>query len=526
MRNVLFLLIFLPILSFCQDIDVQHYRFEIEMNDKSDTISGKAIISIKFTKATDHFSLDLTPVSGGTGMQVTNIVEGENSNDTLDFSYPKIKGIEPKLVVQLKRPSSQNEVKKITIWYHGKPKDGLIISKNKFGDRTFFGDNWPNRAHNWIPCNDRPDDKASFEFIVTAPSQYQVISNGIKKDERKLDGNKTVTHWIEDVPLSTKVMVIGVARFAINEYSDSPANVPVSAWVYPQNKEKGFYDYGVAPGILKFFSSYIAPFPYQKLANVQSTTPFGGMENASCIFYSELSVTGNRQWEDVLAHEIAHQWFGDMASEKSFAHLWLSEGFATYFTDLYIEHKYGKDSSSKRLRTERKEVVEFATYSARAVVDSTENLMSLLNANSYQKGSWILHMLRNEVGDSTFQKIVQTYYQQYKGSNADTRDFETVAEKVSGKNLKWFFDQWLYRPGIPQLQIEKKIDNDDVKLRITQQGVKFDFSLEVLFVRADGSSLKQIIPVNDQMIEYKIKVPDVKSVIIDPDTKLLYSEIK
>jgi aminopeptidase N len=152
--------------------------------------------------------------------------------------------------------------------------------------------------------------------------------------------------------------------------------------------------------------------------------------------------------------------------------------------------------------------------------------MDLLNANSYQKGAWILHMLRNEVGDSVFHKIIQTYYHQYKGGNADTRDFEAVTEKVSGKNLKWFFDQWLYRPGIPQLLIEKKIDDDDVKLIITQQGVKFIFPLEVLFVRADGSSLKQTIDVNDQMVEFKIKVPDVKSVIIDPDTKLLYSEIK
>jgi len=135
-------------------------------------------------------------------------------------------------------------------------------------------------------------------------------------------------------------------------------------------------------------------------------------------------------------------------------------------------------------------------------------------------------MLRNEVGDSLFHKIIQTYYQQYKGSNADTRDFEAVAEKVSGKSLKWFFDQWLYRPGIPQLLIERDIDKDEVKLRITQQGVKFDFPLEIAIVRTDGSSLKETIPVNSQMIEYKIKVPDVKSVIIDPDTKLLYSEIK
>jgi aminopeptidase N len=204
----------------------------------------------------------------------------------------------------------------------------------------------------------------------------------------------------------------------------------------------------------------------------------------------------------------------------------LSEGFATYFTDIYWQHKYGNEAVKKRLQKERDEVIDFVKDNHNPVVDSLSSYMDLLNANSYQKGAWILHMLRNEVGDSVFHKIIQTYYQQYKGGNADTRDFEAVAEKVSGKSLKWFFDQWLYRPGIPQLLIEKKVDNDDVKLRITQQGVKFDFPLEVLFLRADGSSLKQTIDVNDQMVEFKIKVPDVKSVIIDPDTKLLYSEIK
>jgi aminopeptidase N len=411
----------------------------------------------------------------------------------------------------------------------------LIISKNKFGDRTFFADNWPNRAHHWIPCNDRPDDKATFEFVANVPEHYFVISNGLQKDitvNNKVEGKeyiyagKKMVHWKEDIALPTKVMVIGAAKFAVKEYPNSPTNLPVSAWVYPQDSTKGFYDFAIAPEIVQYFSNYIAPFPYKKLANVQSTTIFGGMENASCIFYAEDLVTGDRRHEDVVAHEIAHQWFGDMASEKSFAHLWLSEGFAVYFTDLWFEYKYGKDSAIKRLKKEREQVITFAKRSDHAVVDTTDKLMSLLNPNSYQKGGWILHMIRNEVGDSTFKKIIQTYYNQYKGSNAETRDFQKVVEKLTGKNWKPFFDQWLYRPRIPQLMIDKKIENDEVKLRITQQGVKFDFPLEVSFVRADGSILKETIAVNSQLIEYKIKVPDVKSVIIDPDTKLLYAEVK
>src|SRR6478672_3808793 len=223
----------------------------------------------------------------------------------------------------------------------GIPRDGLIISTNKYGERTFFSDNWPNRAHQWIPCVDRLDDKASFEFVVTAPSHYQMASNGTLVSRTAGGNEKTVTFWRETTPLPTKVMVIGVADFAVKKFADSPDSIPVTAWIFPGDSTKGFYDYALTPHMLRFFSDYIGPYPYRKLANVQSKTIFGGMENASAIFYAEGSVTGDRKWEDVYAHEIAHQWFGDMATEKSFAHLWLSEGFATYLTHIYFQHQYG-----------------------------------------------------------------------------------------------------------------------------------------------------------------------------------------
>jgi len=516
---LLFLFVSFFLFSEAQkNFDVLHYNFNIELSDKSDTIKGKAVIRLRAIEAFSSLNLDLSSEKNGKGMQVQNITQQNNSGKT-GFSFSN-----DKLSITFDNPLKKGEERELTIFYSGVPADGLIISKNKYGDRTFFSDNWPDRAHFWIPCYDLPNDKASFEFSVTAPSQYKVISNGVKVEEKNLVDGKKLTHWKEDVSLPTKVMVIGVAKFAVKTFDDSPPNIPVSAWVYQQDSTKGFHDYAPAPEILKFFSNYIAPYPYEKLANVQSKTIFGGMENASAIFYFENSVTGKGGVEDLLAHEIAHQWFGDMASEKSFTHLWLSEGFATYFTDIYWQYKYGDQAFKKRLQKERNEVIDFVKTNDHPVVDSLSSYMDLLNANSYQKGAWVLHMLRNEVGDSVFHKIIQTYYNQYKGSNADTRDFEAIAEKVSGENLKWFFDQWLYRPGIPQLNIERSIDNDDVKLRITQQGVKFDFPLEVAFVRADGSILKQTITVSDQMVEFKIKVSDVKSVVIDPDIKLLYSQ--
>jgi aminopeptidase N len=525
MKRIIFLLgsqLFFSFIIIAQDIDVLHYRYEIELNDKNDTIYGSAWITV-IRNTTEPLVFDLKEIvnSNGKGMLVTKVDIDDPSNSTHAFKQDKAKITIP-IIKGIK-----GDTLLIQIYYKGIPDDGLIISKNRHGDRTFFADNWPNRAHHWIPCIDRPDDKASFEFIVTAPSHYSVISNGLKVEERDLGKGNKLTHWREDTPQPTKVMVIGVARFATKTFADSPKDIPVSAWVYPQDSTKGFYDYALAPEILKFFSNYIAPYPYKKLANVQSKTIFGGMENASAIFYAESSVTGDRSSEDLIAHEIAHQWFGDAASEKSFEHVWLSEGFATYFTNLYWEAKYGKEAMIKRLQKDREEVISFAKKSTHAVVDSTKDLMSLLNSNSYQKGGWVLHMLRSEVGDTTFQKIIQAYYNHYKGSNADTRDFGAVAEKVSGKELTPFFNQWLYRPGIPRLSFKKTKTAKGIELTVTQlQKELYEFKLPVSVETAATKEKILHLHIAERSRSVVLTQEDRVKLKIDPGCTLLFEEIK
>jgi aminopeptidase N len=506
-------------ISYCQlPVDILHYRFKIDLNDSTDIIYGETAIDLKLNKPSDHLYLDLVNKNAkGKGMVVSE-VRGEAVQ-----SFAQINNI---LDIKLK-PIKSSITFSLEIFYSGIPADGLIISKNKYGDRTFFSDNWPNRAHNWIPCVDRPDDKASFEFIVTAPSVYKVISNGALMEERQLENGETRTHWKEDVSLPTKVMVIGAARFAVKKFDDSPPAIPVSAWVYPQDSVHGFYDYGVAPSIVKFLSGYIAPFPYNKLANVQSKTIFGGMENASAIFYAEASVTGDRKWEDVIAHEIVHQWFGDMASEKTFADLWLSEGFATYLTNIYIENKYGVEKMRERLKKDRADVIAFITKSNHPVVDTTTDLMYLLNANSYQKGGWILHMLRQETGDSLFKICIQQYYNAYKGGNANTRDFEAVVEEVTGKNLKWFFDQWLYRPGMPQLKIQNEWKENFLEVDIKQLNpvLYTHLPLEVRTQMENGKTLLQKIVINDREQKVKLKLPSKPiTILFDPEVSLLFEQ--
>lgn len=520
MKFAFIALLFLSLTATAQkSLDVVHYNFNIELDETDDSLKAVALIKFLMTQPSDTISFDLAGIDPKTskGMVVGHVALLNPIAKSVNFIQQDNK----LFIIPQHQFAPRLDTIELAIRYSGIPSDGLIISKNKYGDKTFFADNWPNRAHFWIPCNDQPADKASFEFLVTAPGDYQVVSNGVFMAERLFnDGKKKLTRWMETTPLSTKVMVIGVAKFAVKTYEDSPAGIPVSAWTYKQDSANGFKNYSLAPAIVKFFSDYIGPFPYKKLANVQSKTIFGGMENAGAIFYYEESANSKSSVEDLLAHEIVHQWFGDMASEKSFPHLWLSEGFATYLTDMYNEAKYGIEKMNQKLKGERSTVINFAKKSGLPVVDTVSSLMSLLNANSYQKGGWILHMIRHKVGNDVFKNFVRTYYNKYKGSNADTEDIRAVLEQVTKKSWKDFFQQWLYTGGIPVLTIQWKYEDGKVLVTVnqTQKQGAFQFPLQLKL-----NSKIETINITKASETFTIPVKEkIEKVEADPNVVLLF----
>jgi aminopeptidase N len=497
--------------SYNPAIDVQHYDFSLSLSDSTNKIFGEATITLQFRENTPDFALDLTRGNiEGKGMTVTAVKEG---NKLIRFTQNSQQLI-------LHAAGAPGEKHTYSIRYAGIPADGLIISNNKFGRRGFFGDNWPNRAHNWLPCVDHPSDKATVSFNITAPDHYTVVANGALAGEQPLAGHRKLTHWVEAQPLSPKVMVIGVAEFAVDHPGDA-MGVPVWNYVYKENKEPGFRSYAYALDILPFYITHIGPYPYEKCGNVQSKTRFGGLENASAIFYFENSVT-TPDIESLMAHEIAHQWFGDAATETQWQHLWLSEGFATYMTICYLENKYGVDTLKKKLKADRQLVIGFEKKRLTPIVDTTvkEDYMELLNPNSYQKGGWVLHMLRRSLGDEAFWKGISTYYATYRNKNASSADFEKVMEAVSGKDLGDFFHQWLYTPGHPHLGIAWEYDPDKkaVIIDFIQQGDQlFNFPLEYTL---DGSP--QHIDIHDKTTHVEILFPEKPATLVaDPDANVL-----
>ena len=311
-------------------IDARHYAVRLTLlTSDSNEIQAEAAVTIRIvTPGTPEAVLDLTSASpDGKGMTVT----ASPSNGRA----VRVDHRDNRLHLPAAGWSDRGAGRAFTIAYHGVPADGLRLLNTIHGDRTAFSENWYNRARQWLPTIDHPADKATGELIVTTRSDYQVVSNGVLVEQVDLPGGLRRTHWKQDAPISSWLYSLGVARFIVRQ-GDVVRGVPLSYWAFPQDADKGLAALEKdARGSFEFFSDRVGPYAYAKLAHVEAAGMGGGIEHASNIFYGEKGVTaGNAP----VVHETAHQWFGDSVTENDWNDVWLSEGFATYFTLLYTEH--------------------------------------------------------------------------------------------------------------------------------------------------------------------------------------------
>ena len=321
------------------DVDILHYRIRLEIGETGSGIQGEAtILAEMLAGGRDVLPLDLGSLS------VDRV--------TVDGKEASFVHRDGRLSITITDDYAKGDRVEVVVAYQGEPEDGLFIQENKFGHRSVFADNWPNRARHWFPGVDHPYDKATVEFIVTAPVAYDVVANGRMLETTTVSPDRKRTHWKTEVPIPTYCMVVGAARFSII-HPGSWKGIPVSYYLFPGDRDTGTNDFSRSMDMLAFYADLIGPYPYAKLSLVQSSTRFGGMENASAIFFSEKGITGTRRNEAVVAHEIAHQWFGDSVTESDWHHLWLSEGFATYFGALFFEETEGDERFHEMLDRSR-----------------------------------------------------------------------------------------------------------------------------------------------------------------------------
>ena len=434
-------------------IDAIHYVFRVSLSDSSDEIVGESTVTVKFLlDKVGDVQLDLTSPSAGRGMTVQSVRRGGVSelpgpaSDALVYSHAN-----NRLRLVLPTVSKAGQEFTFTVRYRGIPADGLLHAANIHGERTIFANNWPNQIRHWLPTIDHPYDKATGEMMVTAPAHYQVVSNGVLIEESDRPNQMRLTHWRQSVPIASWLYTLGVARFT-SHHAGTASGTPVQTWVFPQDRENGvrlFED--LSRRAMNFFVAQIGPYPYEKLANVQATGFSGGTEYASAIFYGEKGVSAGR---GPVVHEIAHQWFGNSVTERDWDDVWLSEGFATYFTLLFTEHDEGRDAFVDGLTRSRAQILQLEQElpDTPVIHRNLSDMGKVLNNLVYQKGGWVLHMLRAEVGSETFWTAIREYYRRYRDQNASSAELRAVFEQVSGKELGWFFSQWLTRAGVPKVE--------------------------------------------------------------------------
>ena len=497
-------------------VDALHYAFQLTLNDENDEIMGEATITLRFTGASvTEIALDLASTLNGKGMTVAEV--------TMNGSPITFKHQADRLILNLPVPPPAGERRQVTVRYRGVPANGLRMLKNKFGERVFFSENWPNNARQWLPMIDHPYDKATSEFIVTAPVKYQVVANGLLQEETDLGNGQRLTHWKQSVPIASWLNAIGVAQFAVH-HDGLVKGVPHQTWVYHQERTTGPAWFETrSRQAMEFFSEHIGPYSYEKLANVEAAGFGGGTEHASAIFYGEKSIL-ERPDTGLIAHEIAHQWFGNSVTEKDWDDVWLSEGFATYFTLLVAEHYDGRDAFVAGLTRSREQVFALEKQNPGVAVlhNNLADMKKVLNRIIYQKGGWMLHMLRSQMGTEKFWAGIRDYYQRYRNGSATTDDFRRVMEEHSGLELTWFFQQWLARAGSPQIEgswrYEVATKSVVIELAQTQSGEAYRLPLEI-GVTTDGTTKIEKIEFTQKQQHFELAADKVPTTVtLDPNT--------
>lgn len=494
---------------YAPGFDAIHYDVTISLPDTGSFIRGRTVATLRRSGAErDTLALDLS------GLAVEEVTA---SGTSTSFRHD-----DGKLFIPMPASSDAGDQLEVAVTYSGHPDDGLIIGRNVHGQPTAFADNWPNRARYWFPSIDHPSDKARVTFTVQLEEgdDRQVIANG----RRATTGSDGAWTWSTDASIPTYTMVIGVAEFAIDTVGEACTQegcIEVSTWLFPPDRERGAASFTRADEMVSFYSDLIAPFPYEKLAHVQSATRYGGMENVTAIFYPEGAIAEGRDLEWIVAHETAHQWFGDAVTEADWHHLWLSEGFADYFGALFFEHADGVERFSEIMENARQTYLQSTAVQQPIVNPAQDNLFSLLNPNNYDKGAWVLHMLRRQLGDDDFFEGIREYYASNEHETVLTEDLQRALEEASGRSLDRFFQQWVFKPGHPQLQIEWAWHGDDVELRIRQiqppEWPAFEFPLS-LELHLANDTVRTLVDIDERTESFTIPASE-RPMSIDVDAQ-------
>jgi aminopeptidase N len=454
--------------------DVIHIKLELNLDERQKTVDGK--VTTKFAPLRPNLSefvLDAAEMK----IKRVYLPDGRELRFYFDTLAQKLK-------IYLDRSYSFKDTLSVIVEYFvSNPRKGLyfIQPDSAYPDKPYqiWSQGEPEDNHYWFPCYDFPNDKATSELIATVKKNFVVISNGkllsVSDDAKK--GLRTY-HWYMDKPHSSYLISIVVGEYV--KLQDYYLDIPLEYYVYKSNAKYAKLSFEKTPDIMKFFSEKIGyKYPYDKYAQtIVEDFVYGGMENITATTLTSSTIHDERAHLDVssdglVAHEMAHQWWGDLLTCRSWEHAWLNEGFATYFTALYFEYAKGKDEFQFNVYNMQRSA-RFADMTDKkpTVWNRYFDPTDVFGPHIYQRGGAILNMLRFVLGDELFWKAINYYAHKYAFQNVETNDFKIAIEEATGYNLKWFFDQWLYKAGYPIFEVKYSYDDSKKLLKLEVEQIQ------------------------------------------------------
>ncbi len=515
-----------------RNYDVLHYALDLTIDVHRQTVEGNVAIR-------------LTPLENISQMHV-DASEMEIVSITLTVKEAAVQTTHTtgkhEVVIRPQRVLTPADTALLTIAYKASPKVGLyfVAPDSAYPDKPFqaWSQGEPEQNHFWFPCYDRPDDKATTEMKVTVNEGFKVISNGSLIAVTPSHGKKTY-HWFNPKPVASYQMSVVVGAY--ETLQTSYKNIPVTYNVYADRVADAPRSFNRTTDMMAFFSEKLRfDYPWSQYAQtVVADFIWGGMENTSATTLNDRTLHSARaaldvSSENLVAHELAHQWFGDLITCNDWSHAWLNEGFASYFTHLWNEHDKGKDRFFNDMaETQRTLASEDRGIKRRpTVTNAFDDPIQVFDSRIYGRGACILHMLRYTLGDAVFWRGLQRYVQANQYTSATTGDLMAAMEEAAGTNLSWFFDQWVTRAGNPVLDVSSEYQEDDGKLVLhIRQSQEVDSltplyrtPIEVAIATPAGSIKHRIViePKREQIIEIPCGQKPL-NVVVDPESWILKS---
>jgi aminopeptidase N len=447
--------------------DIKHIKAELTIDTRKREVRGVVTHSLSPL----HPYLTRVELDCGPKLTVSKVTVGNRSNPC------KFTAKDGKLSITLDKAYGLGDTIELAIEYAGSPERGLyfVMPETPYPKKrlSFWTQGESEETRDWLPCYDYPNERATSEMIITAEKPLFVLSNGLLVETKENADNTTTYHWKMNVPHVSYLMSLAASDFAV--YHDRAGDLPVDYYVAKNvDLATARRFMGKTPQMIRFYGEKLGqPFPYAKYAQV-CVPDFiaGGMENITATTMTDSAlhdeIAGLERDEDgLVAHELAHQWFGDLLTCKDWSHIWLNEGFASYFGPLFTEHDHGDDAFRLEMRGSLEAYLESDQAYRRPIVESTyEDSDDMFDSVTYAKGACVLHTLRGLLGDVAWWKGIRAYVATHKLQVVESDDFRKAMEAASGKDLAWFFNQWVYKAGHPELKVRWYFEDADKTVRV------------------------------------------------------------